>query len=127
MALPREHSFGSVSNKSRQNDDRTQRSLDSCADGDFRSDYFAGDRLERGVKRTEKMKKEFQESGYSMPELALKFALSPKAVSTVIPGIRNQNQAVQNTVISELPDLSEESLLRLQEHSWNRGFWYGGK
>ncbi len=94
---------------------------------DFRSNYFAGDRLERGVKRTEKIKKEFQDSGYSMPELALKFALSPKAVSTVIPGIRNQDQAVQNTVISELPDLSEESLLRLQEHSWNRGFWYGGK
>jgi len=94
---------------------------------DFRSNYFAGDRLERGVKRTEKIKMEFQDSGYSMPELALKFALSPKAVSTVIPGIRNQDQAVQNTVISELPDLSEESLLRLQEHSWNRGFWYGGK
>jgi aryl-alcohol dehydrogenase-like predicted oxidoreductase len=94
---------------------------------DFRSNYFAGDRLERGVKRTEKIKKEFQESAYSMPELALKFALSPKAASTVIPGIRNRNQAVQNTVISELPDLSEESLLMLQEHSWNRGFWYGGK
>ena len=42
---------------------------------DFRSNYFAGDRLERGVRRTETIKKEFKESGYSMPELALKFAL----------------------------------------------------
>ena len=94
---------------------------------DFRSNYFAGDRLERGVKRTEKIKKEFKESGYSMPELALKFALTHEAVSTVIPGIRNQNQAVQNTAVSELPELSEDILERLREHMWNRGFWYGGK
>ena len=94
---------------------------------DFRSNYFAWDRLERGVKRCEKIKKEFQESGFTMPELALKFALSHEAVSTVIPGIRNQNQAVQNTSISELPEISADMMLRLHDHSWNRGFWYGGK
>jgi aryl-alcohol dehydrogenase-like predicted oxidoreductase len=95
--------------------------------GDFRKNYFAGDRLERGVRRTEKIKKEFMESGYSMPELALKFAMSHEAVSTVIPGIRNRNQALQNTAVSDLPELSEEMLAGLREHSWNRGFWYGGK
>lgn len=94
---------------------------------DFRSNYFAGDRLERGVRRTEEIKKEFLDSGYSMPELALKFALSHEAVSTVIPGIRNMQQAEMNTGVSELPDLSENRLLKLREHSWNRGFWYGGK
>jgi len=94
---------------------------------DFRSNYFAGDRLERGVRRTEKIKKEFKESDYSMPELALKFALSHDAVSTVIPGIRNQQQAIMNTAVSALPELSEDVLIRLREHSWNRGFWYGGK
>ena len=94
---------------------------------DFRSNYFAGDRLERGVRRTEEIKKEFKESGYSMPELALKFALSHDAVSTVIPGIRNQQQAIMNTAVSALPVLSEDVLIRLREHSWNRGFWYGGK
>jgi aryl-alcohol dehydrogenase-like predicted oxidoreductase len=100
---------------------------ESFGPDDFRSNYFAGDRLERGVRRTERIKKEFQESTYSMPELALKFALSHEAVSTVIPGIRNQQQAIMNTGISELQDLSEDELLRLREHSWNRGFWYGGK
>jgi aryl-alcohol dehydrogenase-like predicted oxidoreductase len=94
---------------------------------DFRSNYFAGDRLERGVRRTEAIKKEFKESGYTMPELALKFALSHEAVSTVIPGIRNQQQAIMNTSVSTLPELSEDILIRLREHSWNRGFWYGGK
>lgn len=100
---------------------------ESFGPDDFRSNYFAGDRLERGVRRTEKIKQEFRESGYSMPELALKFALSHEAVSTVIPGIRNRKQAMQNTAVSGLPELSEELMLRLREHSWNRGFWYGGK
>ncbi|MBE9517209.1 MAG: aldo/keto reductase [Bacteroidetes bacterium] len=94
---------------------------------DFRSNYFAGDRLERGVRRTEAIKKEFKESGYTMPELALKFALSHEAVSTVIPGIRNQSQAIMNTSVSGLPELSDDILIRLREHTWNRGFWYGGK
>ena len=94
---------------------------------DFRSNYFAGDRLMRGVKRTEKIRDEFKNSGYSMPELALKFAMTHEAVSTVIPGIRNRNQALQNTAVSDLPDLKPGTLLQLQEHTWNRGFWYGGK
>jgi aryl-alcohol dehydrogenase-like predicted oxidoreductase len=97
------------------------------APGDFRSNYFAGDRLARGVRRTEAIKEEFKESGYSMPGLALKFALSHEAVSTVIPGIRNRQQALMNTAVSELPELPEAMMLRLREHSWNRGFWYGGK
>jgi aryl-alcohol dehydrogenase-like predicted oxidoreductase len=94
---------------------------------DFRHNYFAGDRLQRGVTRTGKIMTEFQASPYSMPELALKFALSPKEVSTVIPGIRNRNQALQNTKVSDLPELDEHTLTRLREHAWNRGFWYGGK
>lgn len=100
---------------------------ETFAPDDFRSNYFAGDRLERGVRRTEAIKKEFKDSGFTMPGLALKFALSPEAVSTVIPGIRNKQQALMNTLISELPELSEDQMLRLREHSWNRGFWYGGK
>jgi aryl-alcohol dehydrogenase-like predicted oxidoreductase len=95
--------------------------------GDFRSNYFAGDRLLRGVRRTEKLMKEFGGNGYSMPELALKFAMSHEAVSTVIPGIRNQYQALNNTAVSDLPELSSEILQKLHEHTWNRGFWYGGK
>lgn len=94
---------------------------------DFRSNYFAGDRLARAAKRTQAIQKEFKDSGYTMPELALKFALAHEAVSTVIPGIRNRLQALTNTAVPNLPDLPEDILIRLREHSWNRGFWYGGK
>jgi aryl-alcohol dehydrogenase-like predicted oxidoreductase len=94
---------------------------------DFRQRYFAGDRLARSVERVEKIRKEFAGSGFTMPQLALKFALSHPAVSTVIPGIRNRSQALQNTGASNFPDLSEEMIVKLRGHAWNRGFWYGGK
>lgn len=100
---------------------------ESFGSDDFRSNYFAGDRLSRGVIRTEKIKEEFKDSGYTMPELALKYAMTHDAISTVIPGIRNKDQAIQNTNVSDLPDLNPGTLEQLREHAWNRGFWYGGK
>ncbi len=96
-------------------------------DDDFRSKYFQGDRLKRAVKRTNEIKKDFKDSKYSMPEVALKFALSHDAVSTVIPGIRNKQQAEANTKASDLPDLEDEQIKKLREQRWNRGFWYAGK
>jgi len=95
-------------------------------DGDFRQNYFAGDRLRRSVDRVEEIRAEFGDQGYSMAELALKFTLAPNAVSTVIPGIRNKEQAMKNTKVSDMPDLKADTLIRLREHAWNRGFWYGG-
>ncbi|MGK7395301.1 MAG: aldo/keto reductase [Candidatus Cyclobacteriaceae bacterium M3_2C_046] len=94
---------------------------------DFRSKYFAGDRLARAVDRVEKIKKDTSSSGLSLPQLALKFALSDPAVSTVIPGIRNIQQAQANTAVSDLPDLTPEIQQKLTQHAWRRGFWYGGK
>ncbi len=96
-------------------------------DDDFRSNYFAGDRLERSVKRVEKIKEEFAGLDISMPQLALKFPLSHPAVSTVIAGMRNDFQAKANASVSDLPDLSEDILTKLRKHAWLRGNWYGGK
>jgi aryl-alcohol dehydrogenase-like predicted oxidoreductase len=97
------------------------------AEGDFRERYFAGDRLERALRRAAEVEKEINGSGYSMPQAALKFVLSHPAVSTVIPGIRNAAQAQANTAISELADMPEALLVKLHRHNWPRGFWYSGK
>jgi aryl-alcohol dehydrogenase-like predicted oxidoreductase len=96
-------------------------------DDDFRKNYFAGDRLGRAVQRAEKIKADIADTGLSMPQVALKFALMHPAVSSVIPGIRNVAQAEANIGASDLPDLSEATMLKLREHNWQRGFWYGGK
>jgi aryl-alcohol dehydrogenase-like predicted oxidoreductase len=94
---------------------------------DFRSNYFAGDRLKRTVERVERIKQEIAASGLTLPEVALKFAMAHSAVSTVIPGIRTVQQAEANTAVSDLEDLPKELLLRLRSHAWLRAFWYGGK
>ncbi len=94
---------------------------------DFRNQYFAGDRLQRAVNRVEKIKEEIKGTGLTMPQVAVKFALSNTAVSTVIPGIRNVHQAEINTAISDLTDLSDNLLVRLHRHAWLRAFWYAGK
>jgi len=95
--------------------------------GDFRNNYFAGDRLERAVNRMEKIRKEIEGTKLTMPQTAVKFTLAHPAVSTVITGIRNVRQAEENTAITDLPDLPEDLLLRLRQHAWVRAFWYGGK
>lgn len=62
-----------------------------------------------------------------MAQAALKFALSHPAVSTVIPGMRNANQATLNCVVSEMPDIAPELLKTLRRHNWQRAFWHSGK
>jgi aryl-alcohol dehydrogenase-like predicted oxidoreductase len=95
--------------------------------GDFRGTYFAGDRLERAVKRAEAVRSDLASSGLTMAQAALKFVLAHPAVSTVIPGIRNVAQAEANCGVSDLPDLTPALLKKLQRHNWLRAFWYAGK
>lgn len=96
-------------------------------EGDFRNTYFAGDRLERAVRRADKIQEEIADSDYTLPQVALKFALAHPATSSVIPGIRSIQQADANIAVSDMPDLPEAMLHQLREHNWRRGVWYGAK
>ena len=97
------------------------------AEGDFRGGYFGGDRLERAVQRAEAIRGDLEGSGLTMAQAALQFILAHPAVSAVIPGMRNPAQAVMNTAVSDLPDMSPERVKRLHRHNWRRSIWYGGK
>lgn len=94
---------------------------------DFRAGYFAGDRLERCIRRVDAIKADIEGSGYTMPQFALKWVLAHPAVSCVIPGMRSVRQAELNCAVSDLPDIPEPLLAKMREHRWNRGVWYGGK
>jgi aryl-alcohol dehydrogenase-like predicted oxidoreductase len=96
-------------------------------DDDFRSRYFAGDRLARTIARVEEVKRDLAGSGYTLPQAALKFVLAHPAVSTVIPGIRSVAQAEANCAVSDLPPLPPDLLVKLRRHNWRRGIWYAGK
>ncbi len=97
------------------------------AEGDFRRDYFEGDRLGRALARARKVEQSIEGSGYSLPQAAIGFALAHKAVSTVIPGMRNVAQAEANCAVSELPAMPAQLQRSLREHNWRRGVWYSGK
>jgi aryl-alcohol dehydrogenase-like predicted oxidoreductase len=97
------------------------------SEGEFRNNYFAGDRLARTVKRVEKIKAAIGTAEPDMATAALKFALKPAAVSTVIPGMRSERQAELNCGVSGQPAMSDELEKKLREHTWRRGVWYSGK
>ncbi|SDT96073.1 Predicted oxidoreductase [Verrucomicrobium sp. GAS474] len=97
------------------------------AEGEFRQGYFAGDRLARTVRRVEKIRAEVGDEEPDLATAALKFALKPEAVSTVIPGIRSVRQAEMNCVVGSQPPLSDALAQRLRSHAWTRGNWYKGK
>jgi len=97
------------------------------AEGEFRNNYFAGDRLARTVKRVKKIKATIGAAEPDMATAALKFALKPAAVSTVIPGMRTARQAELNCGVSDLPAMSDELEIQLRAHAWQRGLWYPGK
>ncbi len=96
-------------------------------EGDFRRNYFAGDRLARSVRRVEAIREDVRTTNLTLPQVALKFVLAHPAVTTVIPGMRSATQAALNCAVSDLPDLAPELLVRLRRHNWRRAFWYGGK
>ncbi len=97
------------------------------AEDDFRRNYFAGDRLERTVQRVVKIRTTVGNREPDLATTALKFALKSPAVSTVIAGMRNADQAARNCAVSSQPSMADALEAQLREHSWLRGFWYGGK
>lgn len=89
---------------------------------DFRSNYFAGDRLGRVVDRVEKIREDFPD--HNLAELALRFALQHPAVSTVIAGMRNPRQVELNVPVADMPPLSPEEMEKLRQHAWLKLFWH---
>ena len=95
--------------------------------GDFRNRYFEGDRLTRTIGRIDRIKKILEGSDYDIRQAALRFVLDHSAVSTVIVGVRNPQQAGENMAISDMERLPLEIVEKLRKFNWAKGFWYSGK
>lgn len=90
--------------------------------GDFRNEYFAGDRKRETWERVQAIAKDAAVPVERMPELSLRFCLSAAAVSTVIPGMRTVEHAVANAGASEAGALPSDLLQRLRRHRWVRSY-----
>jgi aryl-alcohol dehydrogenase-like predicted oxidoreductase len=92
-------------------------------DGDFRNDYFAGDRRRQVYERNQALLAAMGAEARSLPELALRFCLADDAVSTVIPGMRRIATVEANAAASDGRRLSPALRATLKEHAWARNFY----
>jgi aryl-alcohol dehydrogenase-like predicted oxidoreductase len=87
--------------------------------GDWRNSYFVPENLEKSVERAEALRA-LVRPGMTMPELALRWILAERVVSTVIPGMRKLNHVEANTAASDGIPLDANLLKRLKAHRWDR-------
>jgi aryl-alcohol dehydrogenase-like predicted oxidoreductase len=91
--------------------------------GDFRNQYFGGDRKRQVHERVQKLRGLLGEEAATLPELALRFCLSHDAVSTVIPGMRRIASVEDNAAAGDGRRLSKRLLEELGRHAWPRNFY----
>ncbi len=88
-------------------------------EGDWRNLYFVPENLSASVERADALKP-LVPAGMTMAELALRFILHHKTVSTIIPGMRKIKNVEANIATSDGKDLSPELLDELRKHRWVR-------
>jgi len=91
--------------------------------GDWRAEYFAGDRRAEAERRGQALARLLDAEVQTLPELALRFCLSSPQVSTVIPGMRRPAHVQQNVAAAEKGKLSPGMLSKLEPHAWEKN-WY---
>ena len=91
--------------------------------GDWRADYFAGDRKAEAERRGKALAGLLNDQVETLPELALRFCLSSPEVSTVIPGMRRPAHVRQNVTASAKGALPAGMLSQLKPHAWDKN-WY---
>jgi aryl-alcohol dehydrogenase-like predicted oxidoreductase len=89
-------------------------------EGDWRNSYFVPENLVATVERVERLEP-LVPKGSTLPEIALRFILSNRDVSVVIPGMRKPAHVRSNFVdASDAGPLPPEMIARLREHRWDR-------
>ena len=92
-------------------------------EGDFRNDYFRGDRKAEVYERVQAILSELGVDEDEIAEVALRYVLSHPAVSTVIPGMRSVRNVERNMRVGDGGGLPEDQVLRLKAHRWVRDFY----
>jgi aryl-alcohol dehydrogenase-like predicted oxidoreductase len=87
--------------------------------GDWRNTYFVAENLKSTVEHVEALKP-IRRGGISMAEMALRFILNNKDVSTIIPGMRKISNVEANTSASDRGPLPAPLHTELRKHRWDR-------
>jgi aryl-alcohol dehydrogenase-like predicted oxidoreductase len=91
--------------------------------GEFRESYFRGDRKRQVAERVAALRRDLVNRPGTLAEIALRFCLSNKAVSSVIPGMRRVATVESSCRVSQSGPLDAETLAILKRHAWQRNFY----
>jgi aryl-alcohol dehydrogenase-like predicted oxidoreductase len=86
--------------------------------GDFRNDYFAGDRKREAWERAQAIARDLDVEVDGLAEIALRFCLSHPATSVVIPGMRSTRNVERNVRAAAAGELETNQLAALRRHRW---------
>lgn len=86
---------------------------------DWRSTYFVPENLRSTLEHVERLKP-LVPAGMTLPEMALRFILCHRTVSTVIPGMRKVRHVEANLACSDGEGLPEKLVEELRRHRWVR-------
>ena len=86
---------------------------------DWRNTYFVAENLKATVARVDELKK-IRRGGISMADMALRFILNNKDVSTIIPGMRKIANVETNVAASDAGALPGPVQAELRKHRWDR-------
>jgi aryl-alcohol dehydrogenase-like predicted oxidoreductase len=87
--------------------------------GDWRNTYFVPENLKASVAHADALKPLLRE-GLTMPEMALRFILNNKDVSTIIPGMRKRRHVEANIAAGDRGPLNAALHAELRKHRWER-------
>jgi aryl-alcohol dehydrogenase-like predicted oxidoreductase len=86
---------------------------------DWRSTYFVAENLKNSVDHAEALKPLLRDA-MTMAEMALRFILNNKDVSTIIPGMRKLRNVESNIAAGEKGPLPVKLHSELRDHRWDR-------
>ncbi len=88
-------------------------------DNDWRSIYFTAENLRHTLARVERLRP-LVPPGWTLPDLALRFILQHRAVSTTIPGMRRIAHVESNIAVSDGQRVPDGLYAGLRAHRWDR-------
>ncbi len=91
--------------------------------GEFRESYFRGDRKQQVIEHVAALERDLEGQRGTLPETALRFCLSNKAVSSVIPGMRRVATVESSCRAAAAGMLDPKTLEILKRHAWDRNFY----
>ncbi len=94
------------------------RNFNLSGDSHNLSETFSGIKYEEAIEFVNKLKKKLP-TDINISHLVLKWILSYKEVSTVIPGSLNKNQSINNSIVSDLNDNDYKSFFPYIDYLYN--------